>query len=55
MLSTWLIFMPMAAALVLWFLPWHGRLPGTLAFIAVLTPLILLYFAIGRGHIRSPD
>jgi ABC-type Fe3+ transport system permease subunit len=26
-----------------------------LAFIAVLTPLILLYFAIGRGHIRSPD
>ena len=26
-----------------------------LAFIAVLTPLILLYFVIGRGHIRPPD
>jgi len=33
----------------------HQAAAAFLAFIAVLTPLILLYFVIGRGHIRSPD
>ena len=33
----------------------HQAAAAFLAFIAVLAPLILLYFVIGRGHIRAPE
>jgi ABC-type Fe3+ transport system permease subunit len=33
----------------------HQAATVFLAFVAVLTPLILLYFMIGRRHIRAPE
>jgi len=46
MLSTWLIFMPMAAALLLWFLPLSGRLPAAATLLVILAELGLWIAAV---------
>ena len=46
MTTTWLIFMPMAVALVLWIVPWPHRIAAAVAFLAVLAELGLWIAAV---------